>query len=459
MKDNTSNIDRVMQIRLQNVGIVTEAKVALSGITVIAGPNKSGKSTIGRALMAYGTLLRRMDELVHNRRLTLFAEQLGEQTGLSEFYKTRLNRMFEYNDLSDDVLSLDFWNDKEKVARIATMIFSRPSSRLFRSIQQESVNELIEKFSKLELSGISKILDNIMGQNENALIRDIMDIHFRKVFVEQINSLYSPENEARIEFLGNVFKTEESWIRFINNHLIENSNNINFQFPKILYLEPMHLLDFACNLFYRYNDRWSNIIDDDDDCSWENIMQPTFAPKEDISLEDKQDIEKLIVEIKSILGGELDVKDGRLQFKESSFPTQAKGVELENLASGMKSMTAILKALDCCVLRHGRILVIDEPESNLHPEWQVKFAFVLVHLWTMLGVRVVVATHSPYFLKGLENSAAQLNCLDNMSCYFMQSDNDGKGMVAKDVTNRLNEVYKSFFDPLNNLMAGNGRES
>ena len=449
MKGITSNIDRVMQIRLQNVGIVTEAKVALSGITVIAGPNKSGKSTIGRALMAYGTLLRRMDKLVRNNRLTLFAAQLAEQIGLSDLNRYRFQQALVNDEQADDFLSLEFWEDNVKVSSLA--------SKIFKAIQQSRANELIENFLNIDLSDISQILDDVMGQDEDAIVHNIMDMCFGDAFARQINSLYNPEKEARIEFFVKDSETSDLWVRFMFNHLLESENKISVQIPKILYLEPLHLLDFASGNYY-INSRWSGIIGDDD-CSWDRIMESSFGPREDISPKDKQDIEKLIAEIKSILGGELDVKDGRLQFKESSFPTQAKGVELENLASGMKSMAAILKALDSCVLRHGRILVIDEPEANLHPEWQVKFAFVLVHLWTMLGVRVVVATHSPYFLKGLETCAAQLNCLDAMSCYFMQPDDDGKGMVAKDVTDRLNEVYKSFFDPLNNLMAGYGRES
>ena len=170
MKETTPNLDRVMQIRLQNIGIVTEAKVALSGITVIAGPNKSGKSTIGRALMAYGTLLRRMDELVRNKRLTLLAVQLGEHIGLSDLNKSRFQRMLVSDEQADDFLSLEFWKDKNKVSSLA--------SKIFKTIQQLRANELIETFSNIDLSDISQILDDVMGQDEDAIVHDIMDLYF-----------------------------------------------------------------------------------------------------------------------------------------------------------------------------------------------------------------------------------------------------------------------------------------
>ena len=37
-----------MKITIQNIGIISEAAVEVNGITLIAGPNDSGKSTIGK---------------------------------------------------------------------------------------------------------------------------------------------------------------------------------------------------------------------------------------------------------------------------------------------------------------------------------------------------------------------------------------------------------------------------
>ena len=52
-------------------------------------------------------------------------------------------------------------------------------------------------------------------------------------------------------------------------------------------------------------------------------------------------------------------------------------------------------------LEQDSFLFVDEPESNLHPAWQVemaKFLFELAHQ----GVNVVVSTHSMTILKWLE---------------------------------------------------------
>ncbi len=41
-----------MKLTLKNVGKVKEASIQLNGLTVIAGENDSGKSTIGKTLLS-----------------------------------------------------------------------------------------------------------------------------------------------------------------------------------------------------------------------------------------------------------------------------------------------------------------------------------------------------------------------------------------------------------------------
>ena len=41
-----------MKITIKNIGKIKEATVEINGITVIAGENNTGKSTVGKALYA-----------------------------------------------------------------------------------------------------------------------------------------------------------------------------------------------------------------------------------------------------------------------------------------------------------------------------------------------------------------------------------------------------------------------
>jgi AAA domain, putative AbiEii toxin, Type IV TA system len=83
---------------------------------------------------------------------------------------------------------------------------------------------------------------------------------------------------------------------------------------------------------------------------------------------------------------------------------EKRSLDLYNASSSIKQLAPLL-----LYLRHrsaeGDLLVIDEPEMNLHPEGQARLLEVLAML-ANLGVYVLVTTHSPYILAHLNNLTA-----------------------------------------------------
>lgn len=79
-------------------------------------------------------------------------------------------------------------------------------------------------------------------------------------------------------------------------------------------------------------------------------------------------------------------------------------LDLYNASSSIKQIAPLL-----LYLRHRaaprQVLIIDEPEMNLHPEGQAKLLEALAML-ANLGVRVLLTTHSPYFMAHLNNLIA-----------------------------------------------------
>ena len=51
-----------MKIELENVGKINKAQIRLDGITVIAGENSTGKSTVGKMLFCVFKAFYRMEE-------------------------------------------------------------------------------------------------------------------------------------------------------------------------------------------------------------------------------------------------------------------------------------------------------------------------------------------------------------------------------------------------------------
>jgi predicted ATPase len=77
-----------MTIELHNIGMIKEATVKIDGLTVIAGENDTGKSTVGKAifmmLKGFSTRPYPLNMLGYSE--SLFKDQLGENAKLDFFY-------------------------------------------------------------------------------------------------------------------------------------------------------------------------------------------------------------------------------------------------------------------------------------------------------------------------------------------------------------------------------------
>ncbi|MCU0682222.1 MAG: ATP-binding protein, partial [Polyangiaceae bacterium] len=83
---------------------------------------------------------------------------------------------------------------------------------------------------------------------------------------------------------------------------------------------------------------------------------------------------------------------------------ERRSLDLYNASSSIKQLAPLLLYLRYRAAE-GDLLVIDEPEMNLHPEGQARLLEVLAIL-ANLGVYVLVTTHSPYILSHLNNLIA-----------------------------------------------------
>jgi predicted ATPase len=87
--------------------------------------------------------------------------------------------------------------------------------------------------------------------------------------------------------------------------------------------------------------------------------------------------------------------------------THANGLasDLKRASSGQLSMASSLLAL-AAEIKNGSLVLIDEPELSLHPEWQVKYIDLLLRTFDRYsGCHFVVATHSPLVISELPSFA------------------------------------------------------
>ena len=77
-------------------------------------------------------------------------------------------------------------------------------------------------------------------------------------------------------------------------------------------------------------------------------------------------------------------------------------------------------------INENKILIWDEPENHLHPEWQIKITQLFVEI-AKAGVPILISSHSPYFIQGVR--------------YF-----------TEDVTKDLNQIFVKLAQPMNEII-------
>ena len=157
------------------------------------------------------------------------------------------------------------------------------------------------------------------------------------------------------------------------------------------------------------------------------------------SKKDDLEVEKLI---KEILGGEIKKENGELFFiRKNGVKTHMK-----NTSSGVKQMAIIQTLLMNNELEPNSFLIMDEPEVNLHPEWQIKFAKILVLLVKELDLSIYIASHSPFFIEAIELYSQYYDLIDE-SFFYLTQKADEKYDVKRIDSNNLEEIYRNLGQP------------
>lgn len=168
-------------------------------------------------------------------------------------------------------------------------------------------------------------------------------------------------------------------------------------------------------------------------------LEAALEITEDIN-DEELEVEKLI---KEILGGEIKKENGELFFvRENGIKTHMK-----NTSSGVKQVAIIQTLLNNNELEPNSFLIMDEPEVNLHPEWQIKFAKILVLLVKELDLSIYIASHSPFFIEAIELYSQYYGLLDESFFYLTQKAEGYQYDIVSVDSNNLEAIYRNLGQP------------
>ena len=395
-------MEDIMNFQIRNFGPIEEADLDIGKINIIGGHNATGKSSASKLLYC--------------------------------FLKASCNKRqdFAYESLSSSILSiLNRINHDIRYNRKAReMNFEELLEEYEHSKEQYYSSEDYNKFNEREIEDIDKSIKQIQDNGDQL---------YESIF----------KNLLKIEFLNRSFKGQVSFDEesLDLSHLFIHSPNYNGiikpncyqEIYDVFYVDSFSIFDLnrapttfrlRRNGYYDHVDYLNLMMRDSEDQSVE-MFDETW----------NENIIRVEEKIKGIINGKIEFDRG-FRFVSEDFEPHP----MQNTASGIKQIGVVQLLLSNRKLKEDSFLIIDEPEVNLHPEWQFKFAEILVLLVKELNISIYINTHSPMFIEAIQVFSDYYDLKDDTYYYLTKFKDSGYEFKYISVDN-LYELYDDLSKP------------
>lgn len=425
----------MIRITIENVGKIRNASVEIQGISVIAGLNGTGKSTIAKSIFA-----------ALNSRKNIGKKIWNDQ---SEDVENVIENWLVNDTNASDITNI--WEASMEITEAIMKLYVNEQ----RSLKEGNLNNISKTIKDYcGSSSIDFVEDNvplvqiadILNRDRNAYVQFFVGRYYQDVFRNQINNLKN-SSAAKIQYCkSDSDRTIMSEIELRDNAINIDGKLLGVQQENAVYIETQNVLD---NCEFRHYRGSVARAGRKRSLPTEELVEYLFAERE-LSFSEQKEVDKNRKIIDTIVnqvthGYLIKEKTGSLGFVETESNQK---IEFSNMSSGLKIFTVIQKLLENYSLKAGDVLLVDEPEVNLHPEWQVALADIMVRIYKELGIYIVINSHSPYFIRAIEVKMGEYGCALNGRYYFME---EAEGCVCRDVSNSTETIYQTLYKPLESL--------
>lgn len=426
-----------MKLSIKNVGILSKVDLEINGITVIAGENDTGKSTISKSLYAIFNGFYRMDEKIIDAKvediigeISIFLERNFEIYGNRYFRNGYFKNRYIEREKIYHLLESDEDINEEQVRKLLKETLkniNEDNTSLIGFIKKDNIN--LESLKNIEINDLIKRINETKLMNEK-IINKLLEIEFNSEFNNQVNNLNTNESSRVNLSLKNINIEIQIKEGKINLERVENFKKI---YSRIEYIDSISILDTLNESSHHFN----NLISD-------------LQRKRKRGVIDAIKTDERIQEIFSKVTGE---KTGKLLFNKTLFNTrvtykannETKPLDIRNVSAGLKSFLIIKTLLENGILEEKGVIILDEPEIHLHPEWQVLFAELIVLIQKEFNMHILLTTHSPYFLYAIELFTKKYEINEKCKVYFSEKENEKT--TLKDVTENTEVIFRSLSNP------------
>ena len=373
-----------LTVKLKNIGILKQAEFSLGDLTIICGENNTGKTQTAHALYGFLKSWRNLipisisDVQIQDflsEKTSIKSEQTYEQVILEacKVYTEQLDGIFtapegtfrnsKFSVLIDEI----DMHDKEFKGRIES-----PQGHLFSfSLRREESGKLTMIFG-IEENREKELDANIVKRVINTIVADA-------IFSDSLPRPFICSSERTG---ASIFRRE---LDFARNQLLKDMERSS---------QKTDLRELLFKAYQRYP------LSVEDDVEFMRQLQDAAKNKSFISKEHPEVLE----DFTDIVGGEYAITQNDLLYYIPK-GTQIR-LPMDQSSSSVRSLLSLNFYLHFAAEK-GDLLMVDEPELNLHPKNQRRIARLFARL-ANIGIKVFVTTHSDYIIKEL-NTLIMLN--------------------------------------------------
>lgn len=400
-----------MEMTIKNVGkIYNKVSVSVNGITILAGMNGSGKSTIGKALYCVYKGLHDCENQIAEER----------KTSIYRIIRTTSGHGKRRHYISPAI--------KEKFENLIEMAEADNTSE---EIRQELVNAIGE-YSEVDEEMVEKVKE-ILTFSDDEILNALLDKWLEAEFDSQVGHLNYPEESSEIIVR---IKDADIVIR-IDNGRANIESKIELK-KDIIYLDDPYVIDDLSPIFLGEHTHRLDVIDKlrKKSTSELSVIEGMIVNERLKDLYEKLDI---------VSAGTIEYDDNEYGYRDKKLKKQ---LSIKNLSTGMKSFAIIKDLLNKGYLEENGIVILDEPEAHLHPEWMLTYAEIVVLLQKELRINFLISTHSSEFISYLELYTKKYAVSDKCNWYLLKENAENSSVTdLKDCSDDINLIYDELTRP------------
>jgi predicted ATPase len=411
-----------LNVHIENFGKIKSADISIKPFTVIAGVNSSGKSFITKALYSFFSTINKDYITVEVAKSISDIRRLFDWT-MHEISRPNQKESHFISKIIDASQSIDvesLFSDYTYTSQI----LRTAELRSFIKDLEESIENLTNEMSgkkkfksvegyvnsaKIQVKNLKTITERPTEIISKRIQADFVDSLKENFQVSSLGELKSFDAKGQTKFnfdtLGHITIDNEYVDFSLKNKSIDEFQDLY----NVVYLEsPIYWKIRDALQSIRKNNQYTRFVRHNKNDYLTGIPKHFFDLLDLLGQKLKDDSENanLSLRIREAISGKFAINTGgEISFIENGAP---RALSLHTTALGITNLGIISLLLERGVLAKGSFLFIDEPEVNLHPDWQRVMVETLFEL-SQNGMNIVIASHSIDMMKCIDNKISSLD--------------------------------------------------